>query len=118
MAGQVVQMDYPVIQSTAKGFRQQSDVVLGIGKAAVAIFTVLEAGSFWCPPMAQYYGQCKDAVDKKSKELSDTLMEFATDLDHAVTGPQERRYRAGRSTSARASSRVRSLTVSQRWPKG
>jgi hypothetical protein len=78
-------MDYPVVQSTAQGFRQQSDVVLGIGKAAVAIFSVLEATSFMCPPMAQYYGRCKDAVDKKSKELSDTLKEFATDLDSAVT---------------------------------
>ncbi len=85
MAGQVVQMDYPVVQSTAQGFRQQSDVILGVGKAAVAIFTVLEATSFFNPPMALYYRKCRDAVDKKSKELSDTLKEFATDLDAAVT---------------------------------
>lgn len=84
MAGQVVQMDYPVVQSTAKGFKQQSDIVLGIGKAAVAIFASLEAGMFWCPPMAQYYRMCREAVDKKSKELSKTLEEFATDLERAV----------------------------------
>lgn len=84
MAGQVVQMDYPVIQSTAKGFRTQSDIVLAIGKAGVALFTSLEAGSFWCPPMAQYYRRCKEAVNKKSKELSDTCLEFAGDLDQAV----------------------------------
>jgi hypothetical protein len=84
MAGQVVQMDYPVVQSTAKGFRGQSQIVLGIGKAAVATFTALEAGAFWCPPLAQYYARCKDAVNKKSKELSDTLLEFAGDLDRAV----------------------------------
>lgn len=84
MAGQVIQMDYPVMQSTAKGFRNQSDVVKAIGQAAVALFTALEAGSFWCPPIAQYYGRCKDAVKTKSKELSDTLTEFATDLDQAV----------------------------------
>lgn len=85
MAGQVVQMDYPVVQSTAQGFRQQSDVVLGIGKAAVAIFAAMEASMFWNPPMARYYGMCKNAVNKKSKELSDTLKEFASDLDSAVT---------------------------------
>ena len=84
MAGQVVRMDYPVVQTTEKGFRQQSDIVLGIGKAAVGIFTVLEMTSFMCPPMAQYYGRCKDAVDKKSKELSKTLIEFADDLKAAV----------------------------------
>jgi hypothetical protein len=85
MAGQVVQMDYPVVQSTAQGFRQQADVILGVGKAAVAIFGMLEAANaFWCPPMSKYYGMCKDAVDKKSKELSDTLKEFGTDLDEAV----------------------------------
>jgi hypothetical protein len=85
MAGQKVEMDYPVVQSTAQGFRQQSDVILGVGKAAVAIFTLLEASAFWNPPMAQFYGRCKTAVDKKSKELSDTLKEFGSDLDSAVT---------------------------------
>ena len=84
MAGQVVQMDYPVVQSTAQGFRQQADVILGVGKAAVAIFTMLEASALLCPPLAAYYGRCKDAVDKKSKELSDTLKEFGSDLDNAV----------------------------------
>jgi hypothetical protein len=84
MAGQVIQMDYPVVQSTAEGFRTQSDVILGVGRAAVVLFTVLEATSFMCPPMAQYYGRCKDATDKKSKELSKTLIEFADDLKAAV----------------------------------
>ncbi len=84
MAGQVVQMDYPVVQSTAKGFRNQSDIVKAIGQAAVALFAALEAGSFWCPPLSQYYARCKDAVNTKSKELSDTLLEFAQDLDGAV----------------------------------
>jgi hypothetical protein len=84
MAGQMVKMDYPVVQTTEKGFRQQSDVILNVGKAAVAMFTVLEMTSFMCPPMAQFYGRCKDAVDKKSKELSKTLIEFADDLKEAV----------------------------------
>ncbi|MBF8255353.1 MAG: hypothetical protein HW375_260 [Anaerolineales bacterium] len=84
MAGQMVQMDYPVVQKTEAGFRQQSDIILGIGKAAVALFTMLEMTSFMCPPMAQYYGRCKDATDKKSKELSKTLIEFADDLKAAV----------------------------------
>lgn len=84
MAGQLVQMDYPLVQSVAKGYRGQSQIVLGIGKAAVAIFSALEAGSFICPPLQQYYRMCKEAVDKKSKELSDTLLEFAGDLDAAV----------------------------------
>jgi hypothetical protein len=84
MAGKMVRMDYPMVQATEKGFRQQSDVILSVGKAAVAIFTVLEMTSFMCPPMAQFYGRCKDAVDKKSKELSETLIEFADDLKAAV----------------------------------
>ena len=85
MAGQMVEMDYGVVQKTAAGFRQQSDVILGVGKAAVAIFGFLEAANtFWCPPLAKYYGMCKDAVDKKSKELSKTLIEFADDLKTAV----------------------------------
>ncbi|HKY84765.1 MAG TPA: hypothetical protein VJ160_08070 [Anaerolineales bacterium] len=84
MAGQVVEMDYAVIQSTAKGFRGQSDIALAIGKAGVALFTGLEAGSMWFPPMKAYYGRCKRAVDKKSKELSKTLLEFADDLELAV----------------------------------
>lgn len=84
MAGQVVQMDYPVVQSTAKGFRQQADVITTIGKVAVGIFAALEASSFFFPPLAKYYGRCKDAVKKKSKELADTLKEFGSDLDQAV----------------------------------
>ena len=84
MAGQMVEMDYPVVQKTEAGFRQQSDVILNVGKAAVAIFGFLEAANtFWCPPLAKYYGMCKDAVDKKSKELSKTLIEFAEDLKTA-----------------------------------
>jgi hypothetical protein len=88
MAGPVVQMDYPIVQATAKAFRGQSQIILGIGKAAVIQFTLLEAGSFWCPPLANYYARCKEAVDKKSKELSDTLNEFARDLDEAVKDHQ------------------------------
>ena len=84
MAGQVVRMDYPVVQTTEKGFRQQSDIILNVGKVAVGIFTALEMSSFMCPPLSQYYGRCKDAVDKKSKELSKTLIEFADDLKAAV----------------------------------
>lgn len=84
MAGQVIQMDYPVMQTVAKGFRAQSEVVKAVGQAGVALFSVLEAGNFWCPPLSKYYGQCKDAVKAKSKELSDTLTEFGTDIDQAV----------------------------------
>lgn len=84
MAGKMVRMDYPKVQATEKGFRQQSDVILAVGKAAVVIFTVLEMTSFWNPPMAKFYERCKNAVDKKSKELSKTLIEFADDLKEAV----------------------------------
>jgi hypothetical protein len=80
----MVQMDYPVVQTMEKGFRQQSQIMQGVGKAAVALFTGLEMASFMCPPMAQYYGRCKDATNKKTKELSDTLIEFADDLKTAV----------------------------------
>ncbi len=86
MAGQVVQMDYPVVQSTAKGFRQQADVVTTIGKiAGRRSSTALEASSF-CGSrrLAKYFGRCKDAMKKKSKELAETLKEFGTDLDQAV----------------------------------
>jgi hypothetical protein len=84
MAGQVVQMDYPVIQATSKGFTAQSQVVKIIGQVGVATFTALEAGAWWCPPLSQWYGRCKEAVKVKSKELCDTLDEFAKDLDQAV----------------------------------
>lgn len=84
MAGQVVQMDYPVVQSTAQGFRQQAEVVNSIGKASEALFAALEAGMFWCPPMSKYYGMCKDNVRNKTKDLVTTLNEFGTDLDNAV----------------------------------
>jgi len=84
MAGQVIQMDYPVVQATSKTFRGQSQIILGIGKASEAQFTILEMGAFWCPPLAQYYKMCKENVKKKTKELSDTLLEFAGDLDQAV----------------------------------
>jgi hypothetical protein len=80
----MVQMDYPVVQTMEAGFRQQSEIILGIGKAAVMLFTGLEMSAFMCPPLAQYYGRCKDATDKKSKELSDKLIEFADDLKTAV----------------------------------
>ena len=83
MAGQMVEMDYPVVQKTEAGFRQQSDVILGVGKAAVGIFTLLEMTAIWNPPLKAYYGRCKDAVDKKSKELSKMLIEFADDLSTA-----------------------------------
>jgi hypothetical protein len=84
MAGQVVQMDYPVMQSVAKGFRTQADTVTTIGKIAVQVFQGLESANFWCPPLAKYFGMCKDAVNKKSKELADTLKEFGGDVDQAV----------------------------------
>lgn len=84
MAGQVVQMDYPVVQSTAKGFRQKADVVTNIGKIAVAMFQSLETSSMFFPVLSRYFAKCKEAVKKKSKELADTLKEFGADLDQAV----------------------------------
>lgn len=84
MAGQVVQMDYPVVQSVAKTFKQQADIVKAIGLAGFAIFAALEASNFWCPPLSKYYGMCKDAVKKKSEELHKTLLEFESDLGIAI----------------------------------
>ena len=84
MAGQIVQMDYPVMQSVAKGFRVQADIITAIGKAAVALFATLEAGALYFTPLARYFARCKTAVRKKSKELADTLKEFGKDIDDAI----------------------------------
>ncbi|MBM3122371.1 MAG: hypothetical protein FJZ97_09335 [Chloroflexi bacterium] len=84
MAGQLVQMDYPVVKSTARGFRKQAQQITVIGKIAVTAFGVLEKSYFWFPPLKAYYGRCKTAVKNKSKQLNDTLIEFADDLDKAV----------------------------------
>jgi hypothetical protein len=91
MAGQVVEMDYPLIQAVEKGFRQQSDFILAVGKAAVAAFAIAEACAIF-PPLAAYYGRCKDAVNKKTDELSKTLLEFADDLKQAVTDHKKGDY--------------------------
>jgi hypothetical protein len=77
-------MDYPVVQSTAQGYRQQAEVVTTIGKASEALFAGLEASMFWCPPMSRYYGMCKDNVRAKTKDLADMLKQFGADLDGAV----------------------------------
>jgi len=84
MAGQVVMMDYPVMQNVAKGFRTQADIITAIGKVAVIHFALLEAGALWFTPLARYFARCKEAVKKKSKELADTLKEFGSDIDGAV----------------------------------
>ncbi|HSB90805.1 MAG TPA: hypothetical protein VLD63_12355 [Anaerolineales bacterium] len=83
MAGQVVQMDYPVIQNVAKGFRGTAQVMQGIGKASEMTFAALEAVAVF-PGLVAYYRMCKENVAKKTKELTDTLEEFAGDLDQAV----------------------------------
>jgi hypothetical protein len=83
MAGQVVEMDYPVMQNVAKGFRTQADVITAIGKVAVAMFEALEK-ALWFTGLGAYFGRCKEAVKKKSKELADTLNEFGKDIDGAI----------------------------------
>ena len=70
MAGQVVQMDYPVVQAWREGFRQQADIMLGSWEGrGGASSQVLEMASFMVPADGAYYGRCKDATKKKSKEL-------------------------------------------------
>jgi len=83
MAGRIVEMDYPVMQNVAKGFRAQADVITAIGKAAVAMFAALEKAMWW-NAMGAYFGRCKQAVKKKSKQLADTLKEFGKDIDDAI----------------------------------
>jgi len=68
MAGQVVEMDYPVMQSVAKGFRTQADIMNAIGKALVMMFESLEK-SLWFTGLGAYFGRCKDATKQKTKEL-------------------------------------------------
>lgn len=84
MAGQTIQMDYPSIQNTIKGFRAQSDVVKAVGQVGEMLFQVLEMGAFMCPPLAQYYSQCKDAVKNTTKDLTNELESFATKLEGAI----------------------------------
>ena len=83
MAGQVVEMDYPVMQSVAKGFRTQADVMNAIGKALVLMFEALEIALSFIG-LGEYFGRCKDATKKKTKELVDHLNEFGKDIDAAV----------------------------------
>ena len=83
MAGQVVEMDYPVMQNVAKGFRTQADVMNAIGKALVVMFEALEK-ALWFTGLGAYFGRCKDATKKKTEELVKTLNEFGKDIDDAV----------------------------------
>jgi hypothetical protein len=83
MAGQVVEMDYPVMQSVAKGFRTQADVMNAIGKALVLMFEALELALSFIG-LGAYFGRCKDATKKKTEELVKTLQEFGGDIDQAV----------------------------------
>ena len=83
MAGQVVEMDYPVMQNVAKGFRTQADIMNAIGTAAVLMFESLEK-ALWFTGLGAYFGRCKDATRQKTKELVETLNEFGTDIDQAV----------------------------------
>ena len=83
MAGQVVEMDYPVMQNVAKGFRTQADVMNAIGKALVVMFEALEK-ALWFVGLGAYFGRCKDATKKKTEELVKTLNEFGKDIDDAV----------------------------------
>lgn len=83
MAGQVVEMDYPVMQSVAKAFRTQADVMNAVGKAAVLLFEALEKALSFIG-LGAYYGRCKDATRKKTDELVKTLNEFGDDIDAAI----------------------------------
>jgi len=83
MAGQVVEMDYPVMQNVAKGFRTQADVMNAIGKALVLMFEALEKALTFIG-LGAYFGRCKDATKKKTEELVKTLQEFGQDIDNAV----------------------------------
>ncbi len=83
MAGQVVEMDYPVMQNVAKGFRTQADFMNAIGKALVLMFEALEKALSFIG-LGAYFGRCKDATKKKTEELVKTLQEFGSDIDQAV----------------------------------
>jgi formylmethanofuran dehydrogenase subunit B len=83
MAGQVVEMDYPTMQSVAKGFRTVADTMNVIGKTMEKLFEALELALSFVG-LGAYYGQCKEATKKKTKELVDHLNEFAKDIDEAV----------------------------------
>jgi hypothetical protein len=88
MAGQVVEMDYPVMQSVANGFRTQADIMNAIGKALVLMFEALEKALTFLA-IGAYFGRCKDATKKKTEELVKTLQEFGTDIDKAVEDHQK-----------------------------
>jgi hypothetical protein len=83
MAGQVVEMDYPVMQSVAKSFRTQADVMNAVGKAAVLLFESLEK-ALWFTGLGAYFGRCKDATRTKTAELVKVLKEFGSDIDAAI----------------------------------
>jgi len=84
MAGSVVQMDYEVIGDVSKGFTERSQQSKIIGQVTNTIITALLANPLVSMTIGPLLRQINQAVQKKTKELSQLCDEFAKDLKEAI----------------------------------
>lgn len=84
MAGNVVQMDYAVVGEVSKGFTAQSQAAKVIGQVTNATITALLANPFVSMTIGPLLNQINQAVQAKTKELSQLCDEFAGDLTQAI----------------------------------
>lgn len=84
MAGNIVQMDYGVMDSVASGFMQQADTLEKIGKALDAAIQILRATAFLSGGTALALANYLENIMKKVNKLLKLCKEFSGDLSRAV----------------------------------
>lgn len=84
MASQLVQMDYEVMEQTAKGFTTAKEMVEAVAKAMIAVIDFLKATTFFNPPLIIVYILWQQNIKTKSEKLAKKLEEITGDLRQAV----------------------------------
>ncbi len=97
MAGQVVQMDYKVVDEVSKGFGTSKDVLTTVGKVLEALIQVLRAAALLSLGTSAALAQYLENIKNKVNNLAKICGEFSTDLaraidDHKKGDVQGKRY--------------------------
>lgn len=97
MAGNVVQMDYAVINEVSKGFGTAADILTQVGKVLEVLIGLLRATAFFSAGTSLALANYLDVIKGKVNNLAKVCREFSGDLarasdDHKKGDVQGKRY--------------------------
>jgi flagellar motor switch protein FliG len=89
MAGQVVQMDYQVIQQVSNGFKQQAQALRTVARVLEAAIQILQTMAFLSGGTTKALARYLTNIKNKVQKLAGYCEEFAGDLARAISDHQK-----------------------------